>query len=250
VRLADHRGECPDSADARKINPNLMPQRLTHVFSIAPTASISIIAGGASPCGEPSVANSYNQKTLSGSFNVRNGHLDAQLRRRYRQLHESLTAMNKTVRFILKDQPMFADLDLNEDAWVEKQWQSITINDGSVQHLPYLCAAEKGVYRTAFEMDQRWVVIHHADRAEYVCQAQSVNIFLPATVHKKDLAEVHKLAWEKGLKSLYYLRSRTASKAMAVSNVAGEMPQPKLDGACPIPGGPVYVDEPECLSCQ
>src|SRR5205085_11828698 len=153
--------------------------------------------------------------------------------------------MNKTVRFIMKDNPIFADLDLSESEWVEKQWQSITINDGSVQHLPYLCSAEKGVYRTAFEMDQRWVVIHHADRAADVCEAHAVNIFLPATVHKKDLAEVHKLAWERGLKSLYYLRSRTASKAMAVGTVAGEMPSAKIET-----GGPVYVDEPECLSCQ
>jgi ribonucleoside-diphosphate reductase alpha chain len=243
--MAAERGACPDSIDANALKPNLPLYRLTHVFSIAPTASISIIAGGASPCGEPWVANSYNQKTLSGSFNVRNPYLDAQLRRRYKQLQSSLERMNKTVRFLLKDQPMFADLDLSEDEWAEKQWQSITINDGSVQHLPYLCAAEKGVYRTAFEMDQRWVVIHHADRAPYVCQAQSVNVFLPSTVHKRDLHEVHKLAWEKGLKSLYYLRSRTASKAMSVGTVAGEMPTAKIEAS-----GPVYVDEPECLSCQ
>jgi ribonucleoside-diphosphate reductase alpha chain len=248
--MAGERGACPDSIDAHELNPELPLVRLTHVFSIAPTASISIIAGGASPCGEPQPANSYNQKTLSGSFNVRNRYLDAQLRRRYKQLQSSLERMNKTVRFMLKEQPIFADMDLDEEAWVEKQWQSITINDGSVQHLPYLCSAEKGIYRTAFEMDQRWVVIHHADRAPFVCQAQSVNIFLPATVHKRDLHEVHKLAWEKGLKSLYYLRSRTASKAMAVTNVAGEMPTAQIDGVCPMPAGPMYLDEPECLSCQ
>lgn len=243
--MSAERGECPDSQDARELNPDIKPKRLTHVFSVAPTASISIIAGGASACGEPIPANSYTQKTLSGSFNVRNPYLDAQLRRRYQQLNSSLGRMNKTVRFLLKDQPMFANLELDEETWLEKQWQSITINDGSVQHLPYLCAAEKGIFRTAFEMDQRWVIIHAADRTPFVCQAQSVNIFLPATVHKKDLNAVHKLAWETGLKSLYYLRSRTASKAMAVSNVAGEMPQPQIEAS-----GPMYVDEPECLSCQ
>jgi ribonucleoside-diphosphate reductase alpha chain len=251
-RLVVERGECPDSADAREIDPSIAPKRLTNVFSVAPTASISIICGGASPAGEPWPANSFTQKTLSGSFNVRNKYLDAQLRRRYQQLRESLDGMNKTVRVILQDNPIFkgivgADgyLEQSEDEWVEDQWQSITINDGSVQHLPYLCKLEKAVFRTAFELDQRWVVMHHADRAPYICQAQSVNIFLPANVHKKDLVAVHKLAWELGLKSLYYTRSRTVSKAMAVSHMSGEMPQPKIES-----GGPVYIDEPTCESCQ
>lgn len=246
VMLSDARGECPDSAAARRIDPSILPARLTHVFSIAPTASISIIAGGSSPCDEPWVANSFTQKTLSGSFNVRNKHLDAQLRRRYHQLRDSLDAANKTVRVLLKEQPLFRGItNQDEGEWVEEQWQSITINDGSVQHLPYLCAMEKAVYRTAFEMDQRWRVQHAADRAKHVHQAQSVNIFLPANVHKKDLLAVHRMAWETGVKSLYYLRSRTVSKAMAVGHVAGEMPQAQIEG-----GGPVYIDEPECLACQ
>jgi ribonucleoside-diphosphate reductase alpha chain len=245
-KMAAERGECPDSIDARAIEPTIWPKRLTHVFSIAPTASISIICGGASPCGEPTPANAYTQKTLSGSFLVKNKYLDAQLRRRYQQLRSSLERMNKTVRFLLADQPMFTGImELDEETWLEKQWQSITINDGSVQHLAYLCPAEKGVFRTAFEMDQRWLVIHAADRTPFICQSQSVNLFLPATVHKKDLNAVHKLAWEMGLKSLYYLRSRTASKAMAVGHVAGEMPTAQIEAS-----GPMYVEEPECLSCQ
>jgi ribonucleoside-diphosphate reductase alpha chain len=268
--LADERGECPDSADARAIDPSIRRKRLTHVFSVAPTASISIICGGASPCDEPWPANSFTQKTLSGSFNVRNPYLDAQLRRRYHQLRESLEAMNKTVRFLLKEEPMFKGVvEQTEEEWLEDQWSSITINDGSVQHLPYLCHLEKATFRTAFEIDQRWRVIHAADRAPMVCQAQSVNLFLRADVHKKDLVAVHRLAWELGLKSLYYVRSRTVSKAMAVSHVAGEMPSPKLEApgveswaALPAterdylalkaeaPAGPVYVDEPTCESCQ
>lgn len=247
-RLAEERGECPDSADARMVDNKIHPKRLSNVFSIAPTASISIICGGASPAGEPWPANSFTQKTLSGSFNVRNKYLHAQLRRRYHQLRESLDAMNKTVRVLMKDKPEFKDvLKLDEEDWVEEQWQSITINDGSVQHLPYLCDLEKATFRTAFELDQRWVVRHHADRAPYVCQAQSVNLFLPANVHKKDLVAVHRMAWEKGLKSLYYVRSRTVSKAMAVGHTAGEMPKADIESADP---QPMYVEPEVCESCQ
>lgn len=253
IELALSRGECPDSADARGAYattdpdvPDPQTRRLSNVFSVAPTASISIICGGASPAGEPWPANSFTQKTLSGSFNVRNPYLDAQLRRRYHQLRDSFTAMNKTVAFILATTPAFNGvMGMDEDEWVEEQWQSITINDGSVQHLPYLCPIEKATFRTAFEMDQRWVVTHHADRAPFVCQAQSVNLFLPASVHKKDLVEVHKLAWKLGLKSLYYVRSRTVSKAMAVSHVAGEMPAASIETA-----QPMYEDELVCESCQ
>lgn len=245
-RLAEERGECPDSFDARLADVSVHAKRLTNVFSIAPTASISIICGGASPAGEPWPANSFTQKTLSGSFNVRNPYLDRQLRRRYNQMRESLSCMNKTVAFMLRDQSMFKGIEeQTEDGWVEDQWQSITINDGSVQHLTYLCPMEKATFRTAFEMDQRWVVRHHADRAPYICQAQSVNLFLPANVHKKDLVAVHRLAWELGLKSLYYVRSRTVSKAMAVTHMSGEMPAAQLDAP-----RPMYEEPEECLSCQ
>ena len=244
--LAKERGECPDSADARKKNKDIKPVRLSNVFSVAPTASISIICGGASPAGEPWPANSFTQKTLSGSFNVRNKYLDAQLRRRYHQLKDSLEAMNKTVRHLMLRDPVFKGMGMDEESWLEEQWQSITINDGSVQHLPYLCDIEKATFRTAFQMDQRWVVRHHADRAPYVCQAQSVNLFLPADVHKADLVAVHKLAWQKGLKSLYYVRSRTVSKAMAVSHVAGEMPSAKIEQ----PAKPMYEEPEVCESCQ
>lgn len=244
IRLAAERGECPDSADARELDASVKPTRMTHMFSIAPTASISIICGGASPAGEPWVANSFTQKTLSGSFNVRNPYLDAQLRRRYHQLAATLDASD--VKTLLRQQPMFAGIsDMGTEDWVEAQWQSITINDGSVQHLPFLCSIEKATFRTAFEMDQRWVVRHHADRAPYVCQAQSVNLFLRADVHKKDLFDVHRLAWESDLKSLYYVRSRTVSKAMAVGAVAGELPKPQIEQSTP-----AYSEDMECHSCQ
>ena len=141
-------------------------ERFSNKMAIAPTASISIIAGNASPGIEPIAANVFLQKTLSGSFTVRNRHLQQLLEAR--------------------------GLDTDE------VWSSITLRAGSVQHLDFLTEQEKAVYKTAFELDQRWIIEHAADRTPYICQSQSVNVFLPANVHKRDLHEIHMLAWKRG----------------------------------------------------
>jgi ribonucleoside-diphosphate reductase alpha chain len=96
-------------------------------------------------------------------------------------------------------------------------WSSITTTKGSVQHLSFLSEQEKAVYKTAFELDQRWIVEHAADRAPFICQSQSVNVFLPANVHKRDLHQIHFMAWKKGVKSLYYCRSLSIARADTVS---------------------------------
>ena len=106
-------------------------------------------------------------------------------------------------------------------------WSSITINKGSVQHLDFLTQQEKDVYKTAFELDQRWVIEHAADRTPFVCQSQSVNIFLPADVHKRDLHQIHMLAWKRGMKSLYYCRSLSIQRA---DNVSEKNRTPHHDG--------------------
>ena len=95
-----------------------------------------------------------------------------------------------------------------------------TRTSGSVQHLPFLTAQEKAVFKTAFELDQRWVIEHAADRAPFICQSQSVNVFLPANVHKRDLHQIHLMAWKRGLKSLYYCRSLSIQRADNVSEKA------------------------------
>ncbi|MEE2746045.1 MAG: ribonucleoside-diphosphate reductase subunit alpha [Pseudomonadota bacterium] len=177
--LGEERGPCPDASDYG------FGERFSNKTAIAPTASISIICGGASPGIEPINGNSYTHKTLSGSFNVRNRHL------------QQLLAGKK------KD---------NEDVWT-----SITSNLGSVQHLDFLTNAEKMIYKTAFELDQRWVVELAADRAPLIDQSQSVNIFLPADIHKRDLHQIHLMAWKKGMKSLYYCRSKSIQRAEDVS---------------------------------
>ena len=206
--LAKERGACLDAAEVG------IEERFSNKLAIAPTASISIIANNSSPGIEPFAANSFTQKTLTGSFNVRN-----------KNLVKLLETKGKN----------------SEDIW-----SSITINEGSVQHLDFLDEHEKLVFKTAQEMDQRWVIDLSADRQEYICQAQSLNVFLPGNVSKKVLHEIHFRAWQKGLKSLYYCRSTSVQRADKVSN-KGE--KHELDVSVQNNGdGKKEYDE--CLSCQ
>ena len=203
--LAEERGPCPDAAEYG------ITERFSNKISIAPTASISIIAGNTSPGIEPIAANVFLQKTLSGSFSVRNRHLQQLLAAKGRDTDEI--------------------------------WSSITLSKGSVQHLDFLSDDEKAVYRTAFELDQRWVVEHAADRTPFVCQSQSVNLFLPANVHKRDLHQIHFMAWKRGVKSLYYCRSLSIQRA---DNVSEKVETAKA-GATNVPQAKNYE---ECLACQ
>ena len=203
LKLAEERGPCPDAADYGAM------ERFSNKTAIAPTASISIICGGASPGIEPIAANAFTHKTLSGSFPVRNKHLTALLEAKGR----------------------------NDD----ETWSSITTNEGSVQHLDFLNEHEKAVFKTAFEIDQRWIIDLAADRAPLVSQSQSINVFLPADVHKRDLHQVHFQAWKKGLKSLYYCRSKSIQRADVVSGAA-------VQAKTPAPQEP--IDYEDCLACQ
>ena len=212
--LAEERGACPDAADYG------IQERFSHKLAIAPTASISIIAGNASPGIEPIAANVFLQKTLSGSFTVRNRHL-----------HKLLIEKGRDT---------------------DEVWSSITLSKGSVQHLDFLTQQEKDVFKTAFELDQRWVVEHAADRTPYVCQSQSVNLFLPADIHKRDLHQIHMLAWKRGLKSLYYCRSLSIQRADTVSEMLNKVEVLEKQAVLP----PVRhrnedeVPYEECLACS
>ncbi|MFN5382634.1 MAG: ribonucleoside-diphosphate reductase subunit alpha [Alphaproteobacteria bacterium] len=181
-RIGQEKGPCPDAADAG------LTDRFTHKMAIAPTASISIIAGNSSPGIEPYNANTFTQKTLTGSFNVRNKHL----------------------KMLLQEKGQDTD----------DTWTSIMTHEGSVQHLECLSDDEKLVFKTAFEIDQRWVIDLAADRTPYICQAQSLNIFIPADIHKRDLHMLHFMAWKKGVKSMYYCRSKSIQRADKVSDRA------------------------------
>jgi ribonucleoside-diphosphate reductase alpha chain len=220
--LAAERGACPDAAEYG------IKERFSHKLAIAPTASISIIAGNASPGIEPIAANVFLQKTLSGSFTVRNRHLQRLLAGRGKDTDEV--------------------------------WSSITVNKGSVQHLSFLSEQERAVYKTAFELDQRWVIEHAADRAQFICQSQSVNVFLAANVHKRDLHQIHLLAWKRGLKSLYYCRSLSIQRADAVSErviqpadlvAIGEAASALAMAAVASPeAAGAATNYEECLACQ
>ena len=206
--LADERGACPDAAEYN------FKERFSNKTAIAPTASISIICGGASPGVEPVAANSYTHKTLSGSYNVRN-----------RYLAKVLEKHGK-----------------NDD----ETWSSITTNQGSISHLDFLTDLEKKVFKTAFELNQNWIVELGADRTPYVSQAQSINLFLPADVHKKELHQIHFQAWKKGLKSLYYCRSKSIQRAENINSgsstdVTKNVYRKEVD---------TDPDYEECLSCQ
>jgi len=124
-----------------------------------------------------------------------------------------------------------------------------------VQHLDFLTEQEKAVYRTAFELDQRWVIEHAADRTPYICQSQSVNLFLAADVHKKDLHQIHHMAWKRGVKSLYYCRSLSIQRADNVSEKAVrpsemETAAPNDLGRMSLEGAAKPNNYEECLSCQ
>ena len=208
VKLADERGACPDAAEAG------VKARFSHKMAVAPTASISIICGGTSAGIEPIPANIYTHKTLSGSFTVKN-----------RLLEDLLETKG-----------------LNTD----EVWGTILENEGSVQFMDELDEHEKATFRTAFEIDQRWVIEHAADRAPYICQAQSLNIFLPGDVDKWDLHMLHWQAWEKGVKSLYYCRSKSVQRA-SFAGAEEKTGMSEMDKAM---AAAAPTDYEECLACQ
>jgi len=205
VTLAEERGACLDAEESG------VKARFSHKLAIAPTASISIICGGVSAGIEPIPANVYTHKTLSGSTTVKSPQLEALL--------------------------VEKGLDTPE------VWASILEHEGSVQHLKELDEHEKSIFRTAFEIDQRWVIEHAADRVPYVCQSQSLNVFLPGDINKWDLHMLHWSAWEKGIKSLYYCRSKSVQRAAYAGSEGKTDMQASLEAAAP-------TDYEECLACQ
>ena len=196
--LANERGEAPDALGYGIRN--------VHLLAVAPNASSSIICGNTSPSIEPYRANAFTQKTKSGSSLQKNEYLEHILQ------------------------------ELGEDT--DEVWKGIITNGGSVQHLEFLDDWTKDVFKTAVEIDQRWVIDLAADRQQYICQSQSLNVFFPANVSKQELHGIHMMAWKKKVKTLYYLRSEAYKRAEKVSDEA--LRQYIFDS----------IDEGACLACE
>jgi ribonucleoside-diphosphate reductase alpha chain len=206
MMLATERGPCPDAADRGVM------ERFSCKMAIAPTASISIITGGTSACIEPIPANIYTHKTLSGSWSIKNPYLQKLLREK------------------------------SKDS--DNIWNSILERGGSVQHLDFLSPEEKAVFKTSFEIDQRWLLELAADRTPYIDQAQSLNLFIPADVDKWDLLMLHYRAWELGIKSLYYLRSMSVQRAGFAGGVEADNTPDLREINIEV------TNYDECLACQ
>ena len=192
--LAIKRGEAPDMEGTGMRN--------AHLLAIAPNASSSIICGTTSPSIEPFRANAYVQKTMSGSFLVKNKYLEKLLEKK----------------------------GINTD----EIWQSIVAQRGSVLHLDELSDYEKDTFKTAIEINQQWVIEHAADRQQYICQGQSINVFVPADVNIKELHDIHMLAWKRKIKTLYYCRSEAIKRAELLSK--------KVERT--------IIPEADCLACE
>ena len=196
--LAKERGECPDGEGYGVRN--------AHLLAIAPNASSSIICGNTSPSIEPYRANAFTQKTKTGSSLLKNEYLEAVLQ------------------------------DLGHDT--DDVWKSIVTSNGSVQHLDFLDDWTKDVFKTAVEIDQRWVIELAADRQEFICQSQSLNVFFPANVSKQELHAMHIMAWKRGVKTLYYLRSEAYKRAETISD---EVLRARIFES---------IDDDGCLACE
>jgi ribonucleoside-diphosphate reductase alpha chain len=212
IQLGKERGEAPDATGTGR--------RFSHMLAIAPNASSSIIMGNTSPSIEPLRANAYRQDTLSGSMLNKNKWLN-------RVIEKHLSGEGDIV---------------NQDNYNEI-WSSIIANDGSVQHLSWMDDWTKDVFKTAMEIDQRWVVQHAADRQQYIDQAQSVNLFFRPDSNIKYIHAVHFQAWKQGLKTLYYCRSEKIGKADKISKKIERQVMEEIDLKA-------LATEDICLACE
>ena len=199
------RGACPDAAWSG------IERRFSHHMAIAPNASSSLIMGNTSPSIEPYRANVFRQDTLSGAHIYRN-------------------------RFLVK---RLAELGMDDD----DTWASIIANDGSVQHLD-VPDDVKEVFKTAMEIDQRWLVELAADRQEFIDQGQSVNLFFRPDTTIAYLHAVHFMAWKMGLKSLYYLRSDKVRKA---DKVGAQIKRQRIEETIDMTA---IANGETCLACE
>jgi ribonucleoside-diphosphate reductase alpha chain len=179
--------------------------RNSNCLAIAPTATISNICG-ISQSIEPTFQNLYVKSNLSGEFTVLNRHLV-----------DSLKALN---------------------LWDEVMVNDLKYYDGSVLNIEHIPDDIKTLFATAFEMDSRWLIEAAARRQKWIDQAQSLNLYL-AEPSGKTLDQLYKLAWVRGLKTTYYLRSRGATHLEKNVNQS----EPAEAPVC-------SIIDPDCDACQ
>lgn len=184
-------------------------KRNIHITAIAPTMSISNLCNVTSSGIEPWLTNSFVIDLKQGSFTIQNKYLD----------------------LFIKD---YASKNKLNDLWVQEQWALIKKDKGSVLNLTWMNDYDKQVFKTAYEIDQRWLIERASDRQVYIDQAQSLNLFIPGNSHVNYIADLHVLAWKKRVKSLYYLRSTAVNRASAETNTRQS----------------INVSDAECLACQ
>ena len=187
-------------------------RRNSHLLAVAPNANSGMILG-TSPSIEPLKSNAFTHRTRVGAHLIKNKHLE-------KVMEEHRLRLGK------------------DQDWLAKEWKNVIHHEGSVQQLEYLTDWEKDVFKTAFELDQEWVVEHASQRQEFICQGQSVNLFFPAGSDKAVVNKVHLKAWKGKLKGLYYLRTSTGHTA---EQVGQKVERIALQD---------FAESDECMSCQ
>ena len=211
--LGKELGSCADYINGQTMR-EFKPRRNSHVLAIAPNASSSIICGNVSPGIEPFVTNAYSQKTLNGTNLYKN------------------QSLNVIIINLSRDGAGSRDIKAENALW-----KKVINNKGSIQGMSEFTNEEQEVFKCAGEINQQWVIEHASHRQEFIDQSQSVNIFVPAEVSKKEFHDIHFSAWKKGLKTLYYCRTEALGRAEDVSKSVTKH---------------VYTptDTGDCLSCE
>lgn len=182
--------------------------RNSHLLAIAPNASSSSMVG-TSPSIEPWAANAFNAQGRAGSFLIKNKYLE-----------KVLDSYGKNTPDV---------------------WKDIIVNEGSVQHLDWLSDEDKKVFKTATEINPAWVVELAAARQQYICQSQSLNIFVPNDITLQEMSDIHIKGWLSGVKTFYYCRSKPATRANL--GTGGDKPL----NSVPVR---VKIEFNECLACE
>ncbi|RLJ21507.1 ribonucleoside-diphosphate reductase subunit alpha [bacterium endosymbiont of Escarpia laminata] len=223
-KLKESRGDYLQVDESQTLDWDHLRQKVTtqgmrnsNCMAIAPTATISNICG-VSQSIEPTYQNLFVKSNLSGEFTVVNAYLVHDLKK--------------------------------QDLWDEVMVNDLKYYDGSLQPIDRIPAELKALYATAFEMDARWLIEAGSRRQKWIDQGQSLNLYMAEPSGKK-LDNLYKLAWVRGLKTTYYLRSIGATAAEKSSVVSsGDGGQVNLLGSNSEAPKACSILDPECEACQ